>query len=102
MSDPTSTAPTPPATAPVEAPLDLTHVNYEALTAPITSAQVRAFRAQVKAAQRADPRIRTGLSTATSIFSIVFLVLFVGVFVTMLLFGVISGLVASGGSDGFT
>lgn len=100
MSDPTpAAAPTPAPSAP--APIDLTHVNYEALTAPTTSAQVRAFRAQVKAAQRADPSIRTGLGTATSVFTIVFLVLFVGVFVIILLFGVISQL-AVAGPDGFT
>jgi len=58
--------------------LDLTHVDYSALTRPITSAEVRAFRRQVKAAQRADPTIRTGLRTATSVIAIAFFVLFFG------------------------
>lgn len=79
--------------------LDLTHVNYTALTRPITSAQVRAFRAQIKAQQRADPTIKTGLSTATSIFSIVFLTFFVGIFAVILI-GVISALASGGTSDG--
>jgi hypothetical protein len=60
--------------------LDLTHVDYSALTRPITSADVRAFRAQIRAEQRADPTIKTGLQTATSVFTIVFLVVFVGIF----------------------
>lgn len=60
--------------------LDLTHIDYSALTAPITSAQVRAFRAQVRAQQRADPSIRTGLTTATGIFVVVFFAFFVLVF----------------------
>ncbi|HEY1530313.1 MAG TPA: hypothetical protein VGF80_05820 [Galbitalea sp.] len=60
--------------------LDLTHVNYEALTRPITSAEVRAFRAQIRAEQRANPSIDTGLQTATSVFTIVFLVVFIGIF----------------------
>jgi hypothetical protein len=79
--------------------LDLTHVDYSALTEPITRAQVRSFRAQIKAQQRADPTIRTGFSTATSIFSIVFVVFFVGIFVTILI-GVIGALATSGTSDG--
>jgi hypothetical protein len=101
MSDPTSAARAPQTPVPANAPVDLTHVNYEALTAPITSAQVRAFRAQVKAAQRADPSIRTGLSTATSIFSIVFLVMFVGVFLVTFVFALVAGLLASDGGEGF-
>jgi hypothetical protein len=64
--------------------LDLTHIDYSALTEPITSAQVRAFRRQIKAAQRADPTIRTGLSTLTGVVTIVFVVLFAGIFGTIL------------------
>jgi hypothetical protein len=64
--------------------LDLTHVDYTALTEPITSAQVRAFRAQIRAAQRADPTVRTGLVTASSVFLIVFMVFFVGIFATVI------------------
>jgi hypothetical protein len=79
--------------------LDLTHMNYTALTEPITPAQVRAFRAQIKAQQRADPTINTGLTTATSIASIVFLVIFCGIFAVILI-GVFAGLAASGTSDG--
>jgi hypothetical protein len=74
--------------------LDLTHIDYSALTEPITSAQVRAFRAQIRAAQRADPTIRTGLTTATGVFVIVFLVLFVGIFGT-LLFATLKALVVN-------
>jgi hypothetical protein len=79
--------------------LDLTHVDYSALTRPITSAEVRAFRADIKAQQRADPTIKTGLSTATSIISIVFLVLFFGIFAVILI-GVIAALATSSTSDG--
>jgi hypothetical protein len=64
--------------------LDLTHVDYTALTRPIVSAEVREFRRQVKAAQRADPTVATGLRTATSVFAIVFLVFFFGIFVTVI------------------
>ena len=68
--------------------IDLTHVDYSALTRPITSAQVRAFRAQVRAAQRADPNIRTGLTTATAPVTIVSLVVFVAIFATVILGGI--------------
>jgi hypothetical protein len=91
MSDPTST----PATSTAATPFDLTHVNYDALTAPVTSAQVRAFRARVKAAQRADPGIHTGLSTLTSAFTVAFLVIIVGVFGVMFV-GVIGELISEG------
>jgi hypothetical protein len=80
------------------ATLDLTHVDYSALTEPITSAQVRAFRAQIRAQQRADPSIRTGFSTATSVTSVVFLVFFVGLFV-LIFGGVVSQLVSNGVND---
>jgi hypothetical protein len=63
--------------------LDLTHIDYSALTAPITSSQVRAFRAQVRAQQRADPSIHTGLTTATGILVIVFFAFFVLVLCTI-------------------
>ncbi|HEY2643661.1 MAG TPA: hypothetical protein VGI56_07915 [Galbitalea sp.] len=70
--------------------LDLTHVDYSALDEPITRAQVRAFRAQVKAAQRADPSIATGFSTVAgwvvavggAILGIAVLILFVGLLFT--------------------
>jgi hypothetical protein len=80
------------------ATLDLTHIDYSALTQPITSAQVRAFRAQIKAQQRADPTIATGFSTATSVTSVVFLVFFVGLFV-LIFGGVISQVVSNGPND---
>ena len=79
--------------------LDLTHIDYAPLTRPITSAQVRAFRAQIKAEQRADPTIKTGLSTATSIFSIVFLVFFFGIF-AFIAIGVIATLATDPTNDG--
>jgi hypothetical protein len=82
--------------------LDLTHVNYSALTQPITRVQVRAFRRQIKAQQRVDPTIETGFSTATSVLSIVFLVFFIGIFAAIMI-GVIAALATSGtdgGSDG--
>ena len=79
--------------------LDLAHVNYTALTQPVTPAQVRAFRASIKAQQRADPSIRTGLSTATSIFSILFLAFFFGVFAVILV-GALSTLTSGSSSDG--
>jgi hypothetical protein len=77
--------------------LDLTRIDYSALTEPITSAQVRAFRAQIRAAQRADPTIRTGLTTATGIITIAFLVIFGGVFVAVIFAGF--GAAVAGGSD---
>jgi energy-coupling factor transporter transmembrane protein EcfT len=69
------------------ATVDLTHADYTALTEPITVAQVRAFRARIRAAQRADPTINSSLATATSVVTIVvvgffflcFAVVFVGV-----------------------
>jgi hypothetical protein len=79
--------------------LDLTHINYTALTEPITSAQVRAFRAQIRAAQRADPTIRTGLVTASSIFLIVFMVFFVGIFATVIV-ATIGAAIADNGTGG--
>jgi hypothetical protein len=91
MSDPTSTA----AATSAATPLDLTHINYDALTAPVTSAQVRAFRAQVRAAQRADPSIHTGLRTVTSVFTIAFLVIIVAVF-GVIFIGVIAEVVSNG------
>lgn len=97
MSDPTSAA-TP---APASESLDLTHVNYAALTAPITNAQVRAFRAQVRAAQRANPYIRTGLSTASGIITIVFLGLFVGTFLTVFVVGMVGSIVQEGAAGSF-
>ena len=78
--------------------LDLTHIDYSALTEPITSAQVRAFRAQIKAQQRADPTIKTGLATAMSITAIVVLVVFVGFFV--FIFGALLTALASDRSFG--
>jgi hypothetical protein len=81
------------------ATLDLTHVDYAPLTQPVTSAQVRAFRASIKAQQRADPTIKTGLSTATSIFSIVFLVIFFGFF-GVIFFGVFVSLALDGSGYG--
>jgi hypothetical protein len=81
------------------ATLDLTNIDYTALTEPVTRAQVRAFRAQIRAAQRADPSIRTGFTTATSIITIVFLVFFVGIFGSIIItLGV--GAVLTGGQDG--
>jgi hypothetical protein len=67
--------------------LDVLHINYGALTEPITKDQVRQFRAQTRAAERADPSIATGLLTATSVASIVAIfaaILFIGsIFVGM-------------------
>ena len=67
--------------------LDVLHINYAALTEPITKDQVRLFRAETRAAQRADPSIATGLTTATSVISIVAIfvaILFIGsIFVGM-------------------
>lgn len=63
--------------------MDLTHVDYSALTNPITTAQVRAFRTQVRAAQRANPKIASGIATATSIFAIVFIVAIVAIFIAV-------------------
>jgi hypothetical protein len=67
--------------------LDVLHINYAALTEPITKDQVRLFRAETRAAQRADPSIATGLTTATSAISIVAIfvaILFIGsIFVGM-------------------
>jgi hypothetical protein len=79
--------------------LDLTHVDYTALTEPITPAQVRAFRAQIKAQQRADPTVKTGLTTATSIVAISVLVIFFGFF-GIAIIGVVAGFAASGDDDG--
>ena len=79
--------------------LDLTHINYSALTRPITSADVRAFRAQIRAEQRADPSIRSGLTTATSVFTIIFLVVFVGIF-GFVFIGAIAGIATDGSNGG--
>jgi hypothetical protein len=78
--------------------LDLTHINYSALTDPITSAQVRAFRAQISAQRRADPTIRTGLATATGVVALVFIVVFVGLFAVI--FGSLIVAMASDGTFG--
>lgn len=78
--------------------LDLTHIDYSALTKPITAAQVRAFRAQVRAQQRADPSISTGLQTATGVFAIMFAIVFVGIFAVVV--GSIIAALASDGSFG--
>jgi hypothetical protein len=68
--------------------LDLSHVDYGALTGRISRADVRAFRAQIHAAQRANPGVRTGLRTASGttsliglgIFGLVFVIVLVNVF----------------------
>jgi hypothetical protein len=75
--------------------LDLTHVDYSALTEPLTHAQVRAWRATVKQQRRADPTIQTGLTTATSIVSVVCLVFFAAVF-GIVLIAVIAAAISSG------
>ncbi len=77
--------------------LDLTHVDYSALTRPITRAEVRAFRAQTRAQQRADPSIRTGLATATGVITIVCLVIFAVVFLSVIVAGI--SVTVGGGSD---
>jgi hypothetical protein len=75
---------------PEPAILDLTHVDYSPLNEPITRIQVRDFRAQIKAAQRADPSIATGFSTAAGwvmvvggvIVGFAFLIVLIGVLFT--------------------
>jgi hypothetical protein len=69
--------PTDAATLP---PMDLSRVDYGALTNPVAPAQIRAFRTQVRAAQRSDPSIRTGLTTATTVFAVFFMVMICTVF----------------------
>lgn len=63
--------------------MDLTHIDYSALTNPITPAQIRAFRTQVRSAQRADPSVRTSLTTATTAFAIVFIVMISVIFIAV-------------------
>jgi hypothetical protein len=77
--------------------LDLTHIDYSALTRPITSAEVRAFRAQTRAQQRADPSIRTGLTTAMGVITLAFLVVFALVFISVIVAGI--GAALAGGAD---
>jgi hypothetical protein len=77
------------------APMDLTHVDYSALTAPITDAEVRAFRAQVRAAQRADPKVATSIVTATGIFAIIFIIAIGAIFITVFT-SIISQIVEAG------
>ena len=55
--------------------LDVAHVDYSALTETITKVDVRQFRNETKAAQRADPGIATGLSSATSVISVVAIII---------------------------
>ena len=76
--------------------LDYDRIDYSALTAPVTRGDVRAFRARIKAEQRADPNVRTGLTTATGVVAIVGLVFFAIVFVFILI--AVIGALASGGS----
>jgi hypothetical protein len=74
--------------------VDLDHIDYSALTRPVTKAEVRTFRAQTRAAQRADPTIRTGLRTVTTVITIIALGIFGLTFATT-----INGVVTSAGSD---
>jgi hypothetical protein len=84
------------------ATLDLTHVDYTALTRQITPAEVRAFRAQIKAQQRADPSIHTGLSTALGVFSVVYLIGFAAIFLVVASVSIESiGRGATGGAGTF-
>ena len=78
--------------------VDLDHIDYSALTAPVTRQEIRAFRAQTRAAQRSDPSIRTGLTTVTSVITIIALGVFGLVFLTTI--GSAIGSANSGGSDG--
>jgi hypothetical protein len=75
--------------------LDLSHIDYSALDAPVTRDEVRAFRRATRSAQRANPSIATGLATATSVASIIALVVFVIVF-AIVLFGVVGSIALSG------
>jgi len=71
--------------------VDLDHIDYSALTAPVTRAEVRAFRAQTNAAHRADPNIRTGLASASKVITIIAIAVFASIF-----FSTIGGVVFSG------
>ena len=105
MTDPSTTAPVPAPVSP--SPLVPTAsantVNYRALTEPVTKPQVRLFRAQTKAAQRADPSLATGLSTTTTVASIVGLTIAGVVFLPLVLFtliGVVSTAASGAGGGG--
>ena len=108
MTDPATPAPAsiqtamdPASAAAAASSFDPHDINYRGLTEQITPAEVRAFRAQTKAAQRADPSLNTGLSTATSVTSIVALAVCVVIFLPFLLiflFGAIAE--SAGGQDG--
>lgn len=74
---------------------DPAHVDYTALTQPVSRAEVRAFRAATKAARRADPSVATALATATSVFAVAGIV---GFFVVFALFAGFFVAVASNGS----
>ena len=80
--------------------LDLSHVDYSALTDTVSRADVRAFRAQTKAARRADPTISTGFATATSVATILGLVFIGGTFLVVfviLMVGMIGSSIADSG-----
>jgi hypothetical protein len=99
MTDPVPAAGAPANPVPTDSrPMELSHVDYSALTNPITSAQVRAFRAQVRAAQRADPKVASSSATATSIFAIVFIIAIGAIFVAV--GSAIIGQVAEDGAAG--
>jgi riboflavin transporter FmnP len=105
MTDPVAQGPAsiPPlvaAAVPVPSPAGFAPqaINYRGLTEQVTPTQVRAFRAQTKAAQRADPSVATGLRTATSVSTIVVLVVLAVFFVPIFLF-VIFGIIAASVSD---
>ncbi|HEY4269946.1 MAG TPA: hypothetical protein VGM94_17315 [Galbitalea sp.] len=72
--------------------VDLDHIDYSALTVPVARADVRLFRAQTKAAERADPSIRTGLATARTVVTVIAIAVFGSVF-----FSSIGGVIVSGG-----
>jgi hypothetical protein len=88
----------PSAAAPLSAPtsFDAAHVDYSALTEPITRAQVRAFRAQIRTAQRTDPAINTVVTTAAGVLSVTMLAVFAVIFGIVFIGGIGS---AIGGGD---
>jgi hypothetical protein len=86
---PTPTGPVPPTRS---------RLNTTALTEPVGRDQVRAFRADTKAAQRANPGISTGLETTTSFTGIVGIAA-IGLFFIVIFGDLISGFARGEGLD---
>jgi len=76
--------------------INLGSIDYGALTAPLSGAQVRAYRTQIRAQQRANPGVATGIATATTVMGVVFLLFFAGMFLLFFFFILTAGFTETG------